>query len=201
MLPQFYDICEEFGDDATFVMVSDILGLGDISSYVLLPNQIYILEAHATNEWPVNNLPEGINELNQATTLLERIAAANLFKRTYGSQLHPNVRLIVDGENNEFNSTYASWPFRVWILDEGRVAFKAMSTRDGSNLETTAVRKWLIEFRKRKEYIGALQLHREKEEDEVCVEEDINILCDQLSDDVITQAVEAIGRNLKIESV
>jgi hypothetical protein len=105
------------------------------------------LEAHATNEWPINNLPDGVNALNQATTLQERIDAAKLFKNIYSANIHPKTSLVVDGADNAFNDAYPSWPFRVWILHEGMVALKAMSTTDGSNLEVADVERWLVQFR------------------------------------------------------
>lgn len=119
MLPQLYRLCEQYGDKTVkFVMV-------------------YILEAHATDEWPIGNIPEGVPRLDQHTNLPERLQAAQLFQRIYGSSLHPSMSMVVDGPANAFNKAFPSWPFRVWMIDDRKVLFKGMTTDNGDNLDTT----------------------------------------------------------------
>ena len=59
--------------------------------------------------------------------------------------LHERVTVVLDNVNNDFNSTYSSWPFRVWIIDENhRVAFKGMADADsGFDINLSRVRNWL----------------------------------------------------------
>lgn len=89
---------------------------------------VYIMEAHASDEWPIGNLPEGCI-LNQHTTLEERLSAARMF--LHSAALHPAVRVLVDPIHNPFNQTYESWPTRAWVILKGKVTFKSMPG-DGS---------------------------------------------------------------------
>lgn len=59
--------------------------------------------------------------------------------------LHEKVTVVLDNANNDFNSLYSSWPFRVWIIDENhRVAFKGMADADsGFDINLSRVRNWL----------------------------------------------------------
>jgi hypothetical protein len=87
---------------------------------------VYILEAHAVDEWPVSMTER---DVKQHTCLSDRLVAANDFLQDFA--LSPNMPLLLDGDDNQFNSTYSSWPFRFWVLsrvDEEtvKVSFKPM---------------------------------------------------------------------------
>lgn len=82
---------------------------------------VYILEAHAQDEWPV---PCECVDVAQHRTMQDRADAAGLLATEY--PLHPKLNLLLDNIQNEFNSTYASWPFRYWIIRNGRVELKLM---------------------------------------------------------------------------
>lgn len=84
---------------------------------------VYILEAHASDEWPINNLPEGVDKLDQHKSFNDRVLAATLFRNH--CTLHPRIDVLLDSEQNEFNSSYASWPFRCWIIRDGVVQYKS----------------------------------------------------------------------------
>jgi hypothetical protein len=111
-------------------------------------SQVYILEAHATDEWPIGNLPVDVKELNQHVTLEDRQHAFQLFKQHYGSLIHDRVTLLLDNDKNDFNATYPSWPFRVWIVDEKQlVAYKGMANADsGFSISLDEVETWLRVF-------------------------------------------------------
>ena len=72
---------------------------------------VYILEAHASDEWPV---AMSARDVPQHRGLEDRLAAARAFHAEYS--LPPELPLFADGPNDEFNSAYASWPFRFWAL-------------------------------------------------------------------------------------
>lgn len=98
---------------------------------------VYILEAHAVDEWHVRSIN---TELAQHRTLLDRHAAAMLFLERY--PLCSHIELLLDNEDNGFNSTYSSWPFRYWIIDEkGFIAVKAMPV--GDKLTLKPLEQWL----------------------------------------------------------
>ena len=90
---------------------------------------VYILEAHATDEWPI----ACINEIvPQHRTLKDHVSAAALFQPSY--PLHANIELVLDNDQNDFNASFASWPFRYWILCKDRVVVKTMPVRDSVSL-------------------------------------------------------------------
>lgn len=126
ILPELYALCEQYHNIANFAMV-------------------YILEAHATNEWPINNLPEGIESLNQHITLQDRQNAVQLFIHHYSNIIHDKMKIVLDNSDNEFNSQYPSWPFRVWILnDEKEIVFKGMANANsGYHVNLLDVKYWL----------------------------------------------------------
>jgi hypothetical protein len=90
---------------------------------------VYLLEAHACDEWPVGMAPR---DVPQHRSLADRIAAAQAFVDE--CRLSPCLPLFADGQNSAFNAQYASWPFRFWAISPAeksggaavaRVTFKA----------------------------------------------------------------------------
>jgi hypothetical protein len=63
----------------------------------------------------------------------ERVAACRLFLQDYAFHLN-DLDFVVDSIENKFESAYASWPFRFWILTPSRVLFKAMPKGDRYDL-------------------------------------------------------------------
>jgi len=91
---------------------------------------VYILEAHAHDEWPV---PCECTDVAQHKTLQDRALAASLLVNEY--PLHPKLNLLLDNIQNEFNNTYASWPFRYWIIRNGKVELKLMPEGDQTSMK------------------------------------------------------------------
>lgn len=97
---------------------------------------VYIMEAHATNEWPY----PGINDkFPQHTTLLERAVAAKHMLSSF--HFHPEIHFVMDDMSNSYNTVYASWPFRYYIHESGRVVLKEMPVGDTVSLH--ALEEWL----------------------------------------------------------
>ena len=88
---------------------------------------VYIQEAHASDEWPIEQLEV---EIRQHQTIEERLVAARRFIKDFNSPA--DIPFLADNMRNEFNNHYASWPFRFWILrkranrENAEVRFKAM---------------------------------------------------------------------------
>ena len=101
---------------------------------------IYILEAHASNEWPIREYPISFC---QHTCVDDKRKAAILFEKEM--ELPSQVEILVDNELNEFNSLYSSWPTRIWILHNGQVALKNMP--DNENITLEEVKDWLVKYR------------------------------------------------------
>mmetsp|Transcript_26997 Transcript_26997/g.45534 ORF Transcript_26997/g.45534 Transcript_26997/m.45534 type:complete len:123 (+) Transcript_26997:1513-1881(+) len=97
---------------------------------------VYILEAHAVDEWPV---PCNNKDIKQHRSLLDRAAAARRMMAELS--LPAEVKLLLDSEQNEFNSTYSSWPFRYWIIHRGVLQCKMMPEADLVSME--ALDTWL----------------------------------------------------------
>jgi type I thyroxine 5'-deiodinase len=87
---------------------------------------VYIAEAHARDEWPVG---PRVSVCNQPLSITERIANAQTLREV--GQL--GGRILVDDINDQFLQTFAAWPLRSWILQGGKVAYKAMPSVDGSS--------------------------------------------------------------------
>jgi hypothetical protein len=95
---------------------------------------VYILEAHAVNEWPIGSPLK----FKQHTTVKERAAVA----REFISALNWKIPTVLDDIDNGFENTYASWPLRFYIIDKGVMAVKAMP-KAGAYYELTEIEDWL----------------------------------------------------------
>jgi hypothetical protein len=86
--------------------------------------------------------------LNQHITLEDRQNAFQLFQNHYGTLLHEHTTLLLDNPQNDFNTAYPSWPFRVWIVDETQhLAYKGMANADsGFSINLEDVKNWLRIF-------------------------------------------------------
>lgn len=97
---------------------------------------IYILEAHASDEWPLGNHVE----IEQHKTLEERVKAAKTFVERY-SFTYP---VVVDSIKNDFNENYSVWPERWFILHKGEIKHVSYPTDRGHSREDMehALKQW-----------------------------------------------------------
>lgn len=86
---------------------------------------MYIEEAHAQDEWPISSCrwnPGGQPVLyNQPKTIEERITVAKDFIKAFDW----GFTTIIDTMDNPFQTAYASWPIRLYILKDGKLQYKA----------------------------------------------------------------------------
>lgn len=80
---------------------------------------VYIAEAHACDEWPINQLDE---EIPRHRSLDDRLAAAASLLRAFS--FHPAITIVLDTMDDSFDRAFASWPFRFWVVQEGKIALK-----------------------------------------------------------------------------
>ena len=82
--------------------------------------QVYVREAHPTDEWEMKkNLDENVC-YPQPKTLEQRLAIANDFIKRFQFPLPFGI----DDMNNAASDVYAAWPERIYIVDEnGRLAY------------------------------------------------------------------------------
>ena len=77
---------------------------------------VYIKEAHPEDEWQMDsNVEQGVC-YKQPKTTAQRVAIAKDFHTRFK---YP-IPMLVDPIENPANATYAGWPERFYILDEGR---------------------------------------------------------------------------------
>jgi hypothetical protein len=88
---------------------------------------IYILEAHAQDEWPICSARWSPTQMpikyNQTHTIEERLTVTKDFIRDFDFQ----IPVVIDKpEENLFEKLYASWPIRIYVIDKDyRVTYKA----------------------------------------------------------------------------
>jgi len=80
---------------------------------------IYILEAHAVDEWPIRTKSQLC--IQQHQTLYDRCKIAN-------SLINPNqyqfqMPVFVDTMENSFQTTYSAWPLGAFIFDNSTIQF------------------------------------------------------------------------------
>jgi len=78
---------------------------------------IYIIEAHAADEWPIRTKTELC--IKQPQTLNERCLLAKSLINDYKFA----VPLYVDTMENHFEQTYAAWPLRAFIVQNNHIQF------------------------------------------------------------------------------
>lgn len=84
---------------------------------------LYIVEAHAVDEWPVGD-PLVVT---QPRTIAERCGVARAFVDEYKLRLP----MVVDQIDNDFSEQYAGWPVRFYVVqrqqhdDNWKLLFKA----------------------------------------------------------------------------
>lgn len=54
--------------------------------------------------------------------------------------------MLVDGMENTFHSTYGSWPFRFYIIHNGKLVLKAEPNCSGFSYNLDELDTWLTNF-------------------------------------------------------
>jgi len=80
---------------------------------------VYITEAHPQDEWPVGSK---LSLCDQPKTDAARLQLAN--KLVQDNEY--NLPVLVDTMHNAAMKAYSAWPFRYFVIVNGRVALKAM---------------------------------------------------------------------------
>jgi len=78
---------------------------------------VYIVEAHAIDEWPVGDPLK----VSQPLTTSERVGVARAFVNGY----HFQLPMLVDTIDNCYSETFAAWPIRFFVVENGKILFKA----------------------------------------------------------------------------
>ena len=125
LAPYMNSLHAEFGARARFVMV-------------------YIHEAHAVDEWPINsarcNGTRGAVCIRAPVSTAERCESAAAFARDFNVRM-PMLVDLVEGE--EFEKHYAPWPLRFFIVQQGKLQHIA-SPENSGHYSLQPVREWLL---------------------------------------------------------
>jgi len=93
---------------------------------------VYILEAHAQDEWPIRSsrdTPKNAPVLfNQTKCVEDRCFVATEFKKDFCVE-YPIV--FDDPQSNSFEKLYAPWPVRLYLVDNNKkLLYKAQPGED-----------------------------------------------------------------------
>jgi len=83
---------------------------------------VYITEAHASDEWPCGSI---ISFCRQPQTLSERCSLALKLVERNGKMELNRIQILVDSLTNDFQTTFAAWPFRFFVFFNGKISFIA----------------------------------------------------------------------------
>lgn len=100
---------------------------------------IYIAEAHARNQWPAGKT---ISCVDQPTTIEQRLINAQECKKN----LQFEMPMLVDNMNNTFHLTYGSWPFRFYIIHDGKLVLKAEPDHTTFSYYIDEVDRWIDNY-------------------------------------------------------
>ncbi len=109
---------------------------------------VYILEAHAQDEWNISSSrhhPDGrVVRVDQPKTMEERKEAAGEFAHVF-DLFGGRGRILVDDMDDTFNSIFAAWPFRYYVLDGLEVQLVGMpdDRSDGDTFSSEPLESFL----------------------------------------------------------
>jgi len=98
---------------------------------------VYVREAHPTDEWQMKSNVKDDVCYAQPRNLSDRLAIANDFIKRFQFPLPFGV----DDMNNAANDAYAAWPERLYIIENGKIAYRG--GMGPFNYSPSEVRTWL----------------------------------------------------------
>jgi len=116
LVPSFHELLDDLKDKADFLFV-------------------YIKEAHAVDEWPISSSRFNDDEVvcvKQPTTMKERIDVAKYFVEKFKLKLTS----VCDTMENDFEKNFAPWPLRFYIIENGKLIFKAQPNNASYDVST-----------------------------------------------------------------
>ena len=98
---------------------------------------MYVREAHPIDEWQMKANVKDEVCYAQPRTLSDRLAIANDFTKRFNYPLPFGV----DDMNNAADDVYAAWPERLYIIEDGKIAYRG--GMGPFNYDPSEVRSWL----------------------------------------------------------
>jgi len=81
------------------------------------------MEAHASDEWPLGTR----TVIPQHRSTQARIEAAKSFQEKYNWP----IPMVVDTISNDFHNVFSAWPERLFVIENGKMAYIADAGEDG----------------------------------------------------------------------
>jgi hypothetical protein len=100
---------------------------------------VYIAEAHARDQWPVGKT---ISCVDQPTTIEQRLENARECKKNFNFEMP----MVVDNMDNTFHLTYGSWPFRFYVIYDGKLVLKAEPNKETFSYHIDELNQWVDNF-------------------------------------------------------
>lgn len=112
--------------------MSQLSEIYDLYSKYINFRFVYIIEAHAQDEWPICSARWSPTQkpikYNQTRTIEERLLVAKDFIQDFNFQM-PTV--IDKPEENLFEKLYAAWPVRIYVIDKDHcLTYKAQPSEN-----------------------------------------------------------------------
>ena len=86
---------------------------------------IYVKEAHASNEWPIRNKKEFVIEQHKDSQ--QRVNLAQKLQNEYNVEMP----IYVDTMNNEFVDIYAGWPLQCLLIYNDKIKWNILPKAPG----------------------------------------------------------------------
>merc|ERR1711998_799091 len=97
---------------------------------------VYIAEAHARDEWPVG---DAISFCNQPKSMQARFELARALQCEKGLA----VPVLVDTMEDTFLKEMAPWPLRFYVVQDGKLLWKAQPKESCFGFDITELEEWL----------------------------------------------------------
>lgn len=102
---------------------------------------VYIAEAHASDQWPVG---PSISRSPAPRSVADRLALARgLVARAKAEMPGWRLPVLVDTMDDGFLEAFAAWPLRFFVLENGKVVYKAQPREDDCLYHLSDLRAWL----------------------------------------------------------
>lgn len=145
VVPKMHSLLDEWGSQADFLCVY-ILEARKLPSFI----NIYIsfvcdradcFAGDAQDEWPISSARYNNGKpviYNQPRSMKERLAIANAFVSNYNIR----VPVVCDQMDNAFEEAFAPWPFRFYIIEDGKLALKPQPRNCA--YDVSEISSWLL---------------------------------------------------------
>jgi len=99
---------------------------------------IYIQEAHSRDEWPCGKV---LSFCNQHKSLEDRLELA---VKLISNQKNQSIPFLMDNINNDYQTIFAAWPFRFYIIYQNKIALKGEPNNKTFLYDLNHIDQWIM---------------------------------------------------------